>query len=283
MRILGIIIVYFPDSNLKFNINSYLPYIDKLIFWENSPEEKAEYIPQSSKLEKMGLNRNVGIGKALNEAVNYAIENGYTHLLTMDQDSYFESNKFKTYLEIIEKTNQEIIYSPNYKIYGKEMYDPTEASLIEVEANMTSGSIYPISIFNKIGLFRDDFFIDSIDLEFCMRARKNNIPTKIVPLVNLVHKVGYQKKKYRFLWKTFFPNEYSPIRSYYIVRNGIITMRLYPWANWKGFLFYWFYKRLFFVLCYEKEKYMKCKGLIIGYLHGKRGVTGEQKIFLDNE
>jgi hypothetical protein len=39
---------------------------------------------------------------------------------------------------------------------------------------------------------------------------------------------------------------------------------------------------MFFVLCYEGNKYNKLKGLLLGYVHGKMGKTGKQTIFQGN-
>lgn len=36
---------------------------------------------------------------------------------------------------------------------------------------ITSGMLIPLSLFGKIGMFREDYFIDSVDHEFCLRAR----------------------------------------------------------------------------------------------------------------
>lgn len=283
MKTLGIVILYYPNINIEENIASYIDSLDKLIIWNNTPKEASGScvtIKSSweDKIILMGLGKNVGIGKALNEGVRYASENNYTFLLTMDQDSCFVKDDFDRYLDIIKKANIKSIFSPNYVIHGKEWYT-SMSDFIEVETTMTSGSIYPVYLFSEIGSFRDDFFIDAIDTEFSLRAKKFGITTRVIPNTYLIHGAGYQKTKYKFLWKTFFPNEYSPVRSYYIVRNGIITKHLYPWANWKGFLYYWFYKRLFFVICYEDNKFAKIKGLLYGFYHGMIGKTGEQTIF----
>ncbi|MDR3272732.1 MAG: hypothetical protein LBT29_04555 [Flavobacteriaceae bacterium] len=283
MKIIGIVVLYHPPSDLIDNILSYIAYLDKLIVWRNSvcdeiilPEKYKEW---EAKTIIMGSKTNNGIGEAYNTAVTYAVKHHYTHLLTMDQDSRFMNNDFQIYLERINHEKEMAIFSPNYIIDGKNLY-LEQTSLLEVETSASSGSVYPIDIFNKIGLFRSEFFIFNIDVEFSLRAQQNGIPTKIVSSVYLFHLMGYKKKKHKFLWKTFIPNEYSPASTYYLVRNGIVAKRLYPYANhWKGYLFYWFYKRLFCVLCFEKDKYAKCKGLLLGYIHGKMGKTGKQTIF----
>jgi rhamnosyltransferase len=279
-KILGVVVLYYPDKDVKDNLFSYINATDALMIWDNTPGGSGTIIAENPKIIRMGMNENMGIGKALNEAVKYAMANDFTYLLTMDQDSRFEAGHDKKYIDIITQTDQEAIFGPNYIIHGQTLFK-VEDSFINAESTMTSGSLFPVNIFKRIGLFREDFFIDAIDHEFCLRARQNKIRILIIPQVLLFHQAGYQKKKHKFLWKTFFPNEYSPVRSYYIIRNGLVTQKLYPWSKnfWKGFLFYWFYKRIFFVLCYEDNKYKKLKGLLLGYLHGKIGKTGKQTIF----
>lgn len=280
MKLLGIVILYYPTDKVYNNILSYLPFVDQLIVWQNSTcdEDFLSSLEENPKIIKMGNGCNVGIGKALNIAISFAEKYKYTHLLTMDQDSRFVNDNFRLYLKVIKESRSKSIFSPNYLIHEKELFTNI-GEFIEVETTMTSGSMYPIEIFSEIGVFREDFFIDAIDTEFSLRAKKNGITTYVIPSVYLIHGAGYQKTKHKFLWKTFFPNEYSPVRCYYIVRNGIITKHLYPWANWKGFMYYWFYKRLFFVICYEDSKFAKIKGLLYGFYHGMIGKTGEQAIF----
>lgn len=279
MKLLGIVILYYPPKDIMTNINSYIDVLNELIIWDNTPGGCRIDSPGKENIRQMGINENVGIGTALNEAVKYATANGFTHLLTMDQDSGFVDEDCNKYIDIIKQANLQAIFAPNYLIHGQKLYEE-QISFIETETTMTSGSIYPVNIFDKIGLFREDFFIDAIDIEFCLRAKQNGIPTLIIPAVYLSHQAGYQKKKYKFLWKTFYPNEYSAERSYYIVRNGLVSKKLYPYAEyWKGYLYYWFYKRIFFVILYENHKLSKLKGLIRGYIHGKKEKTGKQPLF----
>jgi rhamnosyltransferase len=68
------------------------------------------------------------------------------------------------------------------------------------------------------------------------------------------------------------------MRSYYIVRNGLVAKAIYPdEEHWKYYLRGWFYKRILCVLLYEDNKWAKLEGLITGYIHGKRGITGIRK------
>ena len=98
MNIIGVVILYQPDTSILFDhINSYLPALDKLLLFDNSEiySSELEQLIQdqnSAKLLYRFYNENAGIAKRLNQAADYAIENGYDYLLMMDQDSGFKDN-----------------------------------------------------------------------------------------------------------------------------------------------------------------------------------------------
>ena len=287
MKLAAVVVLYHPDENLVRNINSYLPQVDTLVLWDNTPEgEKSAPLSLSGvchpeRLEYMGCGRNVGIGAALNQAVAYARDNGFTHLLTLDQDSYFREGDFRRYLENIRAYGEdaEAIFSTNYFIVSQQTSSyPVAESVEEVTSAMTSGTVYPVALFEKLGNFMEELFVWGIDCEFCWRARRQQIPTYCFRSILLRHDLGYQKKKHRLLGKEVFPNEYPPQRTYYNVRNGIILHRLYPdCLNLKAHLHYHLYKRIVFVLLYEQQKFAKWKALWEGYRDGKRNRLGERK------
>lgn len=286
MKLAAVVVLYHPDKNLVRNINSYLPFVDSLILWDNTPEkEKAATLSLSGvchpeRLDYKGCGRNVGIGTALNQAVAYACDKGFTHLLTLDQDSYFLEGDFKRYLESIHAFGEqaEVIFSTNYFIVSQQASSyPVAEEVKEVASAMTSGTIYPVALFEKLGPFMEELFVWGIDSEFCWRAHRQQIPTYCFSSILLQHDLGYQKKKHRLLGKEVFPNEYPPQRTYYNVRNGIILHRLYPdCLNLKAHLRYHFFKRIVFVLLYEQQKLAKWKALWDGYWDGKHNHLGER-------
>ena len=147
----------------------------------------------------------------------------------------------------------------------------------EVSSAMTSGTVYPVGLFEELGVFMEELFVWGIDCEYCWRAARKGVRTVCFKNILLQHDLGYQKKKHRLLGKEVFPNEYPPARTYYNVRNGMVLHRLYPESlNLKAHLRYHLYKRIVFVLLYEKQKIAKWKALWDGYRDGKRGKLGER-------
>ena len=103
IKILGVVITYYPNiEETKRNIEQFIEDIDLLIIWENTPlaertQYKIELTGYEDKIIYKGTDLNMFIAYPLNQAVSYGRENGFTHILTMDQDSFFEVNHFVKY------------------------------------------------------------------------------------------------------------------------------------------------------------------------------------------
>lgn len=167
MRLLAVVVLYHPGKDLTGNINSYLPQVDRLLLWDNTPGGGKEQLPLSGvthpeRLEYRGCGRNVGIGTALNDAVAYAREHGYTHLLTLDQDSYFLPGAFPDYMAAIRSYGEEkrVIFSVNYFIKSQQapLY-PVADRVDEVSSAMTSGTVYPVGLFEELDVFMEELFV----------------------------------------------------------------------------------------------------------------------------
>ena len=114
MRILAVVILYNPDSKLLLkNLHGIAPFVDHILLWQNSEVDHSTIsgIPYPEKFEWAGNCENKGISTALNYAWDYAVNNSYDYLLTMDQDSVFIG--FDNYLSNIVGSDQPSgIYGP---------------------------------------------------------------------------------------------------------------------------------------------------------------------------
>lgn len=266
MKLCAVVVTYYPDveDTIK-NIMQYLPWVDHLVIWENTPSEdiskyKIELPEYADKISYMGTGKNEGIGYAVNRAIEYSIENNYTHLLTMDQDSQWDN--FEEFLtEANNISNEYHIIAPNIN----NLY-PRQKLYLEI-SSITSGTMYDISIIKMIGFFNEKFFIDAIDEEFGFRAYLNGYPTAILGLINLKQKFGVSKK---FFSKQI--TEYNAFRTYYIVRNHLWIWRLYPSLRsfhlFKVFIFDKTIKRIVTILLAEDNKRKKLFALLKGIKHG---------------
>jgi rhamnosyltransferase len=220
-KVAGVVILYFPDKELNSRIASYLNYLSRLYIFDNSDNtEKTFDNIFGDKVVYIKDGKNEGISIRLNQAASMAINESYSWLLTMDQDSYFPLNAFKNYLICIEKYEDK----SNTAMFGvqflNEGIDPSKCSFEILTHLITSGSILNLNAYTKIGEFDEALFIDKVDHEYCFRAILNNFKIVRANNIFLHHNLGTTnfgrslknfKKSPRVL--------HSPIRIYYITRN----------------------------------------------------------------
>lgn len=215
-EILAIVIAYNIEEKIILqNINSYKNYVDKVIIVDNSDKENKLNELSDEKIAYLKLNDNLGIAKALNEGIYYAIKHNYKFVLTMDQDSKFNNNLIEEYSKNYGKDI--IIYSPNYIIERKHNKEYKVDSQY-LYWTMTSGNLINLELFQKVGMFKEEFFIDGVDYEYCLRARKNGYKILQCNKAILLHNPGITKIKKILFWNYKY-GYMSPTRMYYQIRN----------------------------------------------------------------
>lgn len=268
MKLLGVVVTYYPDiPDLLENIRCYINVVDHLIIWKNTPvEDEERYVislsDNSDKVTYLGTGSNEGIAYALNRSVEWGINNRFTHLLTMDQDSLFvDARKFRKAVEEIGNELSIGIYAPN----SNHEYS-SDLDVQTVSYAITSGSIFRLDIFDKTGLFREDYFIDAVDLEFCYRAALHGFRTVAFGKCEL--KQNFGQKCHSIFGVS--PTLYSEYRTYNIVKNHIILWREYPkqftekWRFVEGYIL----KRFIKIVLFDKNKWKKLKALMKGIYCG---------------
>jgi len=280
MKLLGVLTAYHPRiEELIRNIDSYVSELDQLIIWDNTPggSSSLDDVIKSIDNPKIIIRRsgnNDFLAKPFNKIIKEAIDNGYTHILTMDQDSYFETNGFLEFVNKVE-TNTDcstMVFCPakteNKLLDGDEM---------EVDNTITSGTIYKVEVFEKIGYFREDFLIYMIDIEFGMRVKKYGYKILCYPGILLNHFTGYSQKN-RFGFRI---DNYSAQSTYYIIRNVMLNWKLYPQEfGWKQKLKFFKYKIGYRTakLPFESQPLLKLKAIYIAFCHGLIGKSGQYDI-----
>lgn len=227
-KLAGVVILYNSASEKTLeNILSYSAGLKKLYILDNSEQKYQEWELLSKQIgehvEYINYGSNEGISKRLNTAAHNAIKEGFNFLLTMDQDSSFPEGVFDKYLNEIE--NCSINNVGQFGINFQPQFTAIEEKPVEVLSLITSGSIINLAHFLKIGDYNEDLFIDFVDLEFSHRV--NNSGYKVVQFTNIIlnHQIGDRVPGRSF--KTFKVTNriiHSPIRVYYIVRNGLFLI-----------------------------------------------------------
>ena len=281
-KILGIVSSYYPDiKEFERNIMSYLPCIDKLIIWENTPKENSQLHLLSIKSDKIEIRttgKNEYLAYPFNQAIEEAKKMGCTHLITLDQDSQFYEGHFENYIEQIKANNDESIgiFGPNvvmkipHLIYAYEVL-PKKIKYLPEGGVVTSGSVYRMELFAQGG-FPEDFAIYFLDPYICLKARKLGYNIVVFTNVFMYHR-GYAMKSKSGL----MINNYPPLNTYYYIRNGILIWKIYPeFYTCKSRYNFFKYNVAFRIakIIFEKDRRGKLKAMFLGLYHAAIGKTG---------
>ena len=274
----GIVVWYNPcEVNLSAT-DSYVNEVNKLIIVDNSDGDNSHLIEQRGWANTIYLpnRQNKGIATALNQGCRLALEQGAQWVLTMDQDSFFDNDGVKS---LIQKANQycnfnkTAIFSPRHNIEDEITKDKVKPEYTIENDVMTSGNLLSLAAFQATGDFLDDFFIDLVDLEYCIRIKKNGFLIVMINDVTLHHFLGGGTYQTTFLgFKKSFYN-HSPLRKYYIARNSLYVASLHKEQSkkYRKYLL----KQIKKVVLYDNcNKWIKLRYMIKGILDYRKGIKG---------
>ena len=263
-KILAIVVTYYPDRDLlERNVSAFIDHVDKVLIWENTPEaDKLSYrFLDHKKVEYCGDGIN-SISHGLNYGWKYAKNHAYDYLLTMDQDSLL-----KNFDSFLKKT----VYDNNapYGIWTPLINDGKNITTYQLmEMAITSGALIPVDIIDRVGGWNEFFSVDSVDTEFFSHVRSMDIGIFSVDDYLLIQHFGNPQTA-RFLWHSIELRNDSPDRLYYIYRNYVIAMRMYPENNTlsRGFRKVWLRKILWIAL-FEAKRIKKLYAIFRGIRDG---------------
>jgi len=276
IKAVGVVVLYYPQEKDIDNIKTYIDDIDKLYVIDNTPDKNnKEILPGNAKIDYIFNGENIGVAKALNIAAKKAIKEKYKWLLTMDQDSSFESNSIKQIKDYIEKNNVEDvgIVTPRHNTKLKKI--KLEEKIDYPIDVMTSGNFVNLDVYQKIGGYKDWLFIDAIDTEYCLNLWSNGYKVVRLNYVEMDHVLGNIIFK-KLFGREFVSTNHNHIRRYYIMRNNHYVRDMY--INYKKEYCEMLVKQkgnIMKILLFEKDKYRKIRESIRGYIDYKRKIKGK--------
>lgn len=240
-KVLAIIVTYNPDENFKERAKLIASQVNDLLIFDNSEESSVSKSIRDAVNELgakyIGFNENKGISAALNYGAQYAINNGYSFYITFDQDTCINNGFVKNLREIIQCDNSIGAIGPTYIDVNDNRYArfpkvinglirritlKPEDKVTDVLCIITSGTIYNVKVFSEAGFFKDKYFIDYVDNEFCLRIINSGYRVCVNPKVVIHHALGERTKKF-----IFSPTNHSALRKYYATRNRIDVWKTY--------------------------------------------------------
>jgi rhamnosyltransferase len=242
-QVCAAIVTYHPDPDFERSCHLLRSQVEYLVVVDNHSDgaEVEQLRALSEKWDFVLIENpdNYGVGAALNQAIEWArSQTECEFILFLDQDSLVSENFVAEMMAEYGRhsTNERIfLVMPDivhrrtgaryrhYSYRGKYL------------VSQTSGSLLPLRVFAEEGLYRQDLFVDYVDYEFCLRVVSRGWSIAYCPAAILYHDPGKASQVSFFGLRKITASNYTPLRKYYLMRNGIWTIReycgLYPaWA-----------------------------------------------------
>ncbi|MEV7693160.1 glycosyltransferase [Microbacterium sp. NPDC089189] len=177
---------------------------------------------------------NTGIAAALNRGIRAALASGATAVLTFDQDSTMTPGFVAALQAALDSAAASGIAAafavPEFFAGVSQVHDRSDG-VLRVRHSIQSGMLVPRETFDRVGLLREDLFIDLVDTEFELRCTVAGLAGVAAPGLALGHALGRQYARELFGRRVRLPGIpdvvtlSSPFRYYYRVRNRRVINR----------------------------------------------------------
>lgn len=216
---------------------------------------------------------NPGLARALNQACQAALDAGFEWVVTLDQDTDIREDFLQIMVDGWQQAGgRTALLGSNYFSVsrGKHKIEPGGKNGTSPQKTViTSGSLMHLPSWRQIGRFRDEYFIDSIDHEYCLRTRRAGLEVKINHQSAMQHTIGDSLSYGSFL-NRLLPFRHTPARKYTSARNTTRTV-----VEYAGFDPAWCIKQLVGLLAellsivlFEPKKWLRIKCFFTGVKHG---------------
>lgn len=283
-EVCAVAVTFHPDSGFPARCGDVLRQVSRLVIVDNGSSEG-----ETSMLQELAANPavvlvrnfdNLGVAQALNSGIRRAAALGFRWVLLLDQDSRVDGDMVQRLVAIeaaFPDRGRLAVIGSDFRLEAPQ--DATDAGNTgwqEAQLVITSGSLISMAAYAAIGPFREEFFIDHVDSEYCFRARAAGYRVISTLKPTMTHAIG-SITRHRMLWFKGRTHNHAADRRYYIARNGTVILREY--GNYA--LGLWVIKSLAQCvrLCepialYERHKLPKIMAVAHGWWHGIRGHMG---------
>jgi rhamnosyltransferase len=288
-RVGAVVVLYHPDSEVLENLRILAIQVDALVIVDNGSSETFRASLSSilapmlnARVELIRHPENLGIATGFNTGIRCLIELECAFVFTFDQDSRVPEGFVAGMVDSMLQSEQQFgpvgVLLPDWRDakLGTASFTSDGDDLSEVHSGISSGSLYLTSIFSEIGFFADGYFIDGVDIEFCLRCRQHHFKVIQNKAWVVGHNLGRQVE-INLLGLRFSIYVHSVFRKYYIARNRVLNYKKYALNEQTWFwndLFIAF-REFFHVLAYEDCKSERLRNIFLGTRDGLINKTGK--------
>jgi rhamnosyltransferase len=293
----AVIISLNPDSSFFDRMHALLAQVEGIIIVDNASRQeiraRLDALAGYEHIHLISNPRNMGVAAGLNQGFKVAMEDGASWVWTLDQDSVPSEDMIRVYhdrFNALDRPQSVAIFAP--KIIDVDLarsspflrkrfgffYQRTRCGrdhFTDVTTVITSGALFSVEAYRQLGGFREDFFIDYVDTEYCLRAIEAGLRIVVDCRAELEHRLGARREVQLGPFK-LYPTFHPPARWYTISRNRIHMIRSQGLTN-PHWLIYEAIASIFItfrMLLTESQKMSKIRAILQGTYDGLRGRLG---------
>lgn len=237
----SIVVLYNPNF---YEISNFLNQLIKseffLILVDNSEKsliKEFDVYLKDNRVLYLNLKKNKGLAFAQNIGIKEAITRNFKSLTLFDQDSFITSASYRKYIQTFydcqynitspflvskhDNSKREESLKINFFGWPSPVINNEKKKFDDADIVIASGMTCNLKDFQEVGYFREDFFIDYVDIEWCFRAKNKGKTIAVNNLINLSHSIGYGRENYIF----FNPQIHPPERTFYQFRNNLALFK----------------------------------------------------------
>jgi rhamnosyltransferase len=279
-NVTAIVVTYHPDSQFPERLRVIAEQVGTVLIVDNhSSRAEINMLEQCASCFNATLLKNttnLGIAAGLNIGMAHAIRWGYEWALLFDQDTVANRDLVvglrQAYEEFPAKGQLGLIgsnYTDTATGTPRKSTNLTGHAWIERRTVITSGTLLSVWVYQTLGAFREEYFIDCVDLEYCLRAKTKQLKVIMTTKPLMTHDVGHTTM-HQIGWKKTGTSNHSPTRRYYMIRNQISMAKEYIFREpaWLALSFWTSFKSMVSICLFENQRVEKLKYAALGLLDG---------------
>jgi rhamnosyltransferase len=225
----AVVTAFRPDGRLADVVRSAARQCAVVVVVDNTPagEPGTDALPEVAALAHVHRpGANLGLAAALNAGVRQAGPSGA--VLLLDQDSVVPDG-------LVAGLAARLAADPRIGVATPVPWDAAEdrpldprasarGELADLPVAITSGMLVRRATLDAVGPFREDFFVDCVDQDFCLRVRRTGWRVVQDATVRLPHSLG--ETRWRGVWPVRLRStSHATWRLYWTARNGTVLAR----------------------------------------------------------
>ena len=291
----AVTVTYEPDPAWPGRLHAICRLSSRCIVVDNSltPDARAfvhRTVEEIEGAELITNSGNPGLGRALNQGFGVLHAAGHPWVIAFDQDSTPHPGLADALLATatagarpvaVAGANWQDTNRPGFASRHLCAAAPfgcgfhrliADRDVTDVVCVITSGSLFSTKAWHELGGFDEMLFLDLVDTDFCLRARRAGWVIAVSAAAGLDHQRG-AKQPVRFLGRTYFPSFISPSRLRGLWCNQLRLLRRHGWREraWVAYEMVYAAKLIADIVLLEDQKAAKLAACVRGTWHGLVG------------